>query len=169
VGYPLLDLARAGTPTMGIREYICLLQKTIEDYLHTAHGISHVPSEHTGVFLDTTTKIASIGVQVRHRLTTHGFALNVTRQPLTWFGQVVACGLDDVKAGCVEEAPGGGKVLRMVDEMVLVLNAFGRIFGREMVKLSAEDDRRVFDAISALETDAERMGECAPAPVVYRH
>lgn len=164
VGYPLLDLGRAGTSPTSIREYICRLQKTLEDYLHTAHGISHIPSEHTGVFLDRTTKIASIGVQVRHRLTTHGFALNVTRQPLSWFGQVVACGLDDVRAGCVEEASGGDKVLQMADEMGLVVNAFGRIFGREMVKLSAEEDISVFNAISALETDAERMGECTVAP-----
>ena len=168
VGYPLLDLARAGSPMMGIREYICRLQKTLEDYLHTAHGLSHVPSEHTGVFLNATTKIASIGVQVRHRLTTHGFALNVTRQPLPWFGQVVACGLSDVKAGCVEEAIDGNKPLRMVDEMGSVLDAFGRVFGREMVKLGVEDDRPMLDAISALETDAERMGDCPPSPSFIR-
>src|ERR1700722_12035372 len=93
VGYPLLDLSRT-SPVMGIREYICRLQKMLEMHLKEAHGLDGVPSEHTGVFLDKVTKVASIGVQVRHRLTSHGFAMNVTREPLAWFDRVVACGLD---------------------------------------------------------------------------
>lgn len=35
----------------------------------------------------------SIGVQVRHRITSHGFALNVTRDVDPWFKRIVACGI----------------------------------------------------------------------------
>ncbi|KAH9927490.1 chloroplast lipoate protein ligase [Epithele typhae] len=98
VGYPLLDLGRYGPP-MPIREYICRLDKTLKAHIREEHGVEAIPSEHTGVFLDHHTKVASIGVQVRHRLTTHGFAFNVTKEPLAWFDHIVACGLTDVKAG----------------------------------------------------------------------
>jgi len=81
VGYPLLDLSRY-SPTMGARDYVCRMQKTLELHLKEAHGITPAPSGHTGVFLDRTTKIASIGVQVRQRLTSHGFAMNITREPI---------------------------------------------------------------------------------------
>ncbi|OAX30765.1 hypothetical protein K503DRAFT_778040 [Rhizopogon vinicolor AM-OR11-026] len=77
------------------------MQRMIQSYLQRTHGITHVPSDHTGVFLDSATNIASIGVQVHHHLTTHGFVMNVTNEPLEWFGRVVACGLADVKAGCI--------------------------------------------------------------------
>jgi lipoyl(octanoyl) transferase len=56
VGYPLLDLART-SPPMGIRDYICRMQRMIQSYLQHTHGITHVPSDHTGVFLDSATKI----------------------------------------------------------------------------------------------------------------
>jgi lipoyl(octanoyl) transferase 2 len=156
VGYPLLDLAR-GSTVMGIREYICRLQKTLEEYLHAAHGLAHVQSEHTGVFLDAATKVGSIGVQVRHRLTTHGFALNVTREPLPWFDLVVACGLTDVKAGCVEVA--AGKVVDVGDEMGALVGSFGRVFEREMVRLDTGDGGAVSEAILELEKEADGMGD----------
>ena len=39
------------------------------------------------------TKIVSIGIQVRHRLTTHGFTMNVTKEPLARFDQLVPVNL----------------------------------------------------------------------------
>jgi lipoate-protein ligase B len=134
VGYPLLDLSRT-SPIMSVREYICRLQKTLEQHLREAHGIEPIVSEHTGVFLNPTTKVGSIGVQVRHRLTTHGFALNITREPLPWFAQVVACGLNDVRAGCIEEAEGKDVKVTVEDEIPGLVDVFGRVFGREMVMM----------------------------------
>lgn len=32
-------------------------------------------------------------MQVRHRVSSHGFALNVTREVDAWFGRIVACGI----------------------------------------------------------------------------
>ena len=155
VGYPLLDLSRT-SPTMGIRDYICRMQRTIETYLLEAHGIKHVPSDHTGVFLNPTTKVASIGVQIRHRLTTHGFAMNVTREPVGWFDQVVACGLDEVKAGCIETVT--GSKVTVGDVVPGVLNVFERMFERNMIKLVVEAAGEVGEAIAAVQEEAGKAG-----------
>lgn len=155
VGYPLMDLSRY-TPVMGARDYVCRMQKMIERYLRESHELQHVPSEHTGVFLDPMTKIASIGVQIRHRLTSHGFAFNVTREPLAWFDQVVACGLDNVRAGSVESAT--NKPVEMDVEFENVVDAFGRAYDREMVVLEPEKEGDVGRAILAMEAEALQAG-----------
>ncbi len=132
VGYPLLDLGRT-SPAIGIRDYICRLQRMLSLHLREAHGLTPKTSEHTGVFLSAHEKVASIGVQVRHRLTTHGFAMNITREPRAWFDEIVACGLADVKAASIEDATG-----RRVDvgmEVPGIVERFGRVMERQMVPL----------------------------------
>jgi len=141
VGYPLLDLgSRTSTststtrPAIGIREYICRLQRMLSLYLREVHGLTPTTlSELTGVFLSEKEKVASIGVQVRHRLTTHGFAMNVTREPRAWFDEIVACGLVDVKAASVESAT--GKKVDVGTEVPGVVDRFGRVMERQMVPL----------------------------------
>jgi lipoate-protein ligase B len=155
VGYPLVDLSRS-SPPMGIRDYICRMQKMLELHLQEVHAIEHSLCEHTGVFLDPVTKIGSIGVQVRHRLTTHGFALNITREPLSWFDRVVACGLDDVKAGCVEVVK--NKPVQVEDEILGLVGRFGHQFDRDMVKMNVGNEGEIGEAILAVEEDALRAG-----------
>ncbi|EDR15110.1 uncharacterized protein LACBIDRAFT_300933 [Laccaria bicolor S238N-H82] len=161
VGYPLMDLGRY-TPIMGAREYVCRMQKMLERHLDEAHGIKHCPSEHTGVFLDAKTKLASIGVQVRHRLTSHGFALNVTREPLAWFDKVIACGLDDVKAGSIETAKGAA--VGIEKEMAGLAEWFGRTYEREMMELDVKEEEEIGKAILALEKEAQALGNWNSTP-----
>ena len=161
VGYPLIDLSRY-TPTMGARDYVCRIQKLLQTYLLKSHAIQHSPSEHTGVFLDPTRKIGSIGVQIRHRLTSHGFALNITREPLSWFDQIISCGLIDVKAVSIES-----KLQKSIDidkEVSGIIEAFGDVFKRDMVKLDLKVGEEISQAILALEIDAEQAGEWPVAP-----
>ncbi|KAF9524060.1 hypothetical protein CPB83DRAFT_861822 [Crepidotus variabilis] len=161
VGYPLIDLSRY-TPTMGAKDYVCRLQKLLQNHLGESHGISSSPSEHTGVFLDPTTKIASIGVQVRHRLTSHGFAINITNEPLAWFNQIVACGLDDVRAGSIESKL--GQPINLHEEMLGLTKQFGRIFGRDMEQMDVRSQGEIGSAISALEKEAQEAGAWAIRP-----
>ncbi|KAF9458741.1 hypothetical protein BDZ94DRAFT_69914 [Collybia nuda] len=161
IGYPLLDLSRYA-PTMGARDYVCRMQKMLELHLKEAHSIPFIPLGHTGVFLDATTKIGSIGVQVRHRLTSHGFALNITQEPIPWFDQIVACGLEGVSAGSVEGAK--QKDVRVEDEIPGLVSRFGRVYGREMIKMKTEDEGEIGEAIATLEAEAEEAGNWLTNP-----
>jgi lipoyl(octanoyl) transferase len=139
---------------MGIRDYICRLQRMLTLYLREAHGLTPTTSEHTGVFLGAKEKVASIGVQVRHRLTMHGFAMNVTRESRAWFDEIVACGLADVKAVSVECATG-----REVDvgmEIPGIVDRFGRVMERQMVPLEMGSGE-LAELVYALEQESRKV------------
>ncbi|KAJ7184313.1 hypothetical protein C8R46DRAFT_1172566 [Mycena filopes] len=138
VGYPLIDLSRS-SPPMPVRDYVCRVQKMLELHLLEAHGIKHAPSDHTGVFLDANTKIGSIGIQVRHRLTTHGFSMNITQEPIPWFDQG-RCRLE-------------GLVSRL-----------GRMLDREFLPMRLAEEGEVGEAIVAAEKEALEAGDWAKAP-----
>ena len=162
VGYPLIDLARY-TPTIGTRDYVCRIQHMLKHYLRESHGLRSIDSEHAGVFLDSTTKIASIGVEVRHRMTSHGFAINVTQEPLAWFNQVVACGLDDVRAGSVESRL--GKRVVVDAEIPAIIQQFGEVFDREMEMMDPGKEHDIGAAIIALEKESQDIGSWARTPM----
>ncbi|KAJ7063507.1 hypothetical protein C8F01DRAFT_1133297, partial [Mycena amicta] len=161
VGYPLLDLARS-SPPVSVRDYVCRLQKALELHLLEAHGINHAPSEHTGVFLDALTKIGSIGVQVRHRLTTHGFAVNITNEPLPWFNQVVACGLSDVSAGSVENVK--HTEVDIHAEIPGLLRRFGSLLERDFQPMNLQQEGEIGELIMAAEEDALKAGPWLSSP-----
>ena len=168
VGYPLIDLGRT-SPPIAIRDYICLLQRTLKNVLASRHGIkpSAGPlSNEAGVFVDAgRTKLASVGVQVRHRLTTHGIAMNVNREPLQWFGQIVACGLEGVKAGCIQDKRTVGTgALGVEHEAKAFAEEFGKVFGREMKPLQEtnvedEDVADVKALVEVVEEISRRVNE----------
>ncbi|KAI0793317.1 chloroplast lipoate protein ligase [Abortiporus biennis] len=157
VGYPLLDLGRT-SPPMGIRDYICRMQKTLKSHLLDNHGIQSIPSDNTGVFLDEHTKIASIGVQVRHRLTTHGFSLNVTPEPKSWFKRVVACGLVGVDAGCIADATTLKEEVTVAGEIDGLVKKFGQVYERDMVKLDPVSEGEIGSLILSIEEEARKCG-----------
>ena len=165
VGYPLLDLGRY-SPTMGIRDYVCRMQKMLSSHLLEAHGIQSIPSDNTGVFLNEHTKIASIGVQVRHRLTSHGFAMNITSEPLSWFGRVIACGLVDVQAGCIADCSQTNKesTINVAGEIGGVVEKFGRFYEREMLKMKPEKEGELGELILTLEEAARASGSWLHEP-----
>lgn len=168
VGYPLLDLGRT-QPPIPVRDYVCFLQRTLKSLL-LRHGIKSDPGElmkdETGVFVDGgNVKLASIGVQVRHRLTTHGVAVNVTKEPLQWFENIVACGLVGVKAGCIEE-----RIMDVLSptpsvetEAHAFAKLFGQNFGRQMQPLidvtgdeATDEVRKVKEMIEEIEMLSEK-------------
>jgi lipoyl(octanoyl) transferase 2 len=161
VGYPLLDLGRT-SPAIGIRDYICNIQTSIKRFLADNYGIATTANDNTGVFLDEHTKIASIGVQVRHRLTTHGFSLNVTPEPYKWFEQVVACGLTDVKPGCIADA---GKCEASVPDCYPgLVRELSRAFERDMKPLIEESEPEIVQLIAEMNEEAIKAGDWPKAP-----
>jgi len=92
VGYPIMriDDVIAYLRTMERALIAALGDEGLEARNRPADGI-----EYTGVWVGER-KIASIGVHVSHRVTTHGFAVNVDNdmRPFEW---AVACGLHGVQ------------------------------------------------------------------------
>jgi lipoyl(octanoyl) transferase len=96
VGYPVIDLDNFFTD---IHKYMRLLEEsiilTLADYGISAGRIEGL----TGVWLDfvekrNPRKICAMGVKSSRWVTMHGFALNVTTD-LSYFGNIVPCGIDD--------------------------------------------------------------------------
>ena len=93
VGYPIV----AVDDVLG---YVRTLERALVQALHE-EGVPDARArpddgpDYTGVWVQER-KIASIGVHVRHGVTTHGWAANVDND-LTPFSWVVACGLDGVQ------------------------------------------------------------------------
>ena len=120
------------------------LEKLVASYSVPIHDLPH-----TGVFVSPTSKIASIGVQIRRRITMHGFSINVEEQTRKWFDQIVACGLDDVNATSVAaELKRLGQIepdreVRVDEAVERAVNLFGTQYGRKMEQLNEEDEYEV--------------------------
>jgi lipoate-protein ligase B len=93
VGYPILDLSAH-------RRDLHWYLRTLEAALIGALGRLGITADRragrTGVWVGGSRKIASIGVHVKHWVTWHGFALNVTTD-LSFFDRIVPCGMADVE------------------------------------------------------------------------
>jgi len=88
--------------------------------------------------------VASIGIHLRRRITSHGFAINVLPTPLKWFDLILACGLADVRATSLHDMIGKRALASGVLPSYLptvtdvargVIPGLERIFGRSMVDL----------------------------------
>ncbi|KAG8715155.1 hypothetical protein FRC11_005522 [Ceratobasidium sp. 423] len=160
--YPLLDLGRN---KVSIRDYICNLELSLREHLKTHYGLVHYPSEHTGVFLSPDEKIASIGVHVRHRLTTHGIAMNITKEPTAWFDQVVACGLDGVRAASIEGAT--GNQVSVAQEAQRFAEILARKMGRGIAPLD-QSHPAIWEIVQELEREAVAAGPWHNKPTALR-
>ena len=124
VGYPILDLGRW---KRDLHWYLRQLEQTLIDALEDLGLEAFRYPAYTGVWVgdaaDRTPagraagkvrKIASIGVHVSRWVTWHGFALNVTREPLRHFDLIVPCGIEEVRMTTLESeaAPHGAPEVR---------------------------------------------------------
>ncbi|GLB10238.1 hypothetical protein AtubIFM57258_006640 [Aspergillus tubingensis] len=104
VAYTILDLRRLGlTP----RCYIRLLENSVIDVLRE-YGVRGMVTEDPGVWVhgrkqhggseggegELPKKITAVGVHLRRHISSYGIGLNVTEEPMWWFRQIVACGLE---------------------------------------------------------------------------
>ena len=107
VGYPIVDLNRW---KRDLHWYLRQLEQTLIDALGELGLTSFRYPAFTGVWVGDESalddsgratgqvrKIGSIGVHVSRWVTWHGFALNVTDEPLRNFDLIVPCGIDEVR------------------------------------------------------------------------
>jgi lipoate-protein ligase B len=125
VGYPLIDLDRAGRDLHAyLRRLEEVLILTVAEFGLTA-GRS---AERTGVWVGPR-KIASIGVAVRQWLTWHGFALNVAEQH-DGFAAIVPCGLYGVEMTSL--AGETGRDVTLDEVMDPLVHHFAAVFDRPL-------------------------------------
>jgi lipoyl(octanoyl) transferase len=153
VGYPVIDLKRHR------RDLHWYLRQVEEGLVRGVAAFGVAGGRHagyTGVWVgdgDPATpafvprrKLASIGVHARDWVTWHGFALNVTHEPLRYFDLVVPCGIAGVEMTAVAREAGRDVSVEAVADAVAP--AFADVFAltpadlpvtelREMVAASA--------------------------------
>jgi lipoyl(octanoyl) transferase len=154
VGYPIFDL-RSFTDDKGQRktmfpvEYVrrleeCLIRLCLDCQIPT----ERVPGM-TGVWTSPTLatparvrhresgKIAAIGVHISRGVTSHGFALNVSNEPLDYFPLIVPCGIATKPVTSIEKETGSAPDL---DDLAHKLTAhFGRVFNSQIVWVDTLD------------------------------
>ena len=132
VGYPILDLEKFYTD---IGKYLRNLEevaiRVLSDY-GIAAGRS--PGE-TGVWIEPEAKgrarkIMAIGVRCSRWITMHGFALNVNTD-LSYFGNIVPCGIQDKQVTSIERELGRAVSMEEVKEKWKT--RFKEVFGVELV------------------------------------
>lgn len=101
VGYPIMRTANVVEHVRAMERAMvgALADEGIEARTRPDDG-----PDYTGVWVGEA-KIGAIGVHVQRRVSTHGFAINVTND-LSPFGWVVACGLSDVTTTSVAVVTG---------------------------------------------------------------
>jgi lipoyl(octanoyl) transferase len=76
-------------------------------------------------------KIAAIGIHLARWVTTHGFALNVTDEPLAHFPGIVPCGITDGGVTSMERLL--GRRLAVEEVARALVPRFAAAFGREII------------------------------------
>jgi lipoate-protein ligase B len=102
VAYPLCDLKNlklrlsddVRNTSIGVRNFVNSIEEVIIRLLTNDFNIFQVSrTDDTGVWVESQRKIAAIGIQVRHGITSHGFALNCNTD-LQWFDNIIPCGIE---------------------------------------------------------------------------
>lgn len=127
VGYPILDLDRHFTD---IHKYLRFLEeviiRTVADYGFEAGRIDGL----TGVWVGEL-KICAMGIRCSRWVTMHGFALNVNTD-LSYFSNIVPCGIQDKAVTSLQELTGNHIELQEVKERIVF--HFSEVFETPIVK-----------------------------------
>jgi lipoyl(octanoyl) transferase len=116
VGYFLLDLRRYG---QDLHRYLRWIEELLVELLARYEIAATTRAGLTGVWV-ADRKIASIGVGVRHWITMHGFALNVSGD-LAPFDAITPCGIPDVTMTSIEKETGWVRRLESVANLMAQL------------------------------------------------
>ena len=131
VGYPILNL---DPDRRDVKAYVTDLEEALIRTLASL-GIAAARSPRkdrvTSVWVGND-KIAAIGVHISRWITTHGFALNVTNEPLAHFGGIVPCGITDGGVTSIERVLGRAPSLQEI--AAALLPRFAEVFGREIIE-----------------------------------
>ncbi|MGA2875760.1 MAG: lipoyl(octanoyl) transferase LipB [Nitrososphaerales archaeon] len=121
--YPIISLQDY---SLGIKQYVQKLERVLVDTL-TQFGISSEGrlGQDTGVWIDGSRKIASIGIATSHWTTYHGFALNVNTD-LSFFERIRPCGFDSTVMTSMSKEL--GKLIDMNEVKDKIVSCFSETF-----------------------------------------
>ena len=139
VGYPIVDLKRH---RKDLHWYLRQVEQALIDGIAPFGLAGGRSAGYTGVWVGdgegegfvARRKLASIGVHARDWVTWHGFALNVTTEPLRYFDLIVPCGIAGVDMTAVSRELGR-------DVTVAAVAARGRACVRPRLRPDACDAR----------------------------
>ena len=130
VGYPVLNLS---PDRRDVKRYVTDLEEVLIRAL-ADFGIrgerSTLKERVTSVWVGND-KIAAIGVHLSRWITTHGFALNVTDEPLPFFRGIVPCGITDGGVTSLERAL--GRRISIEEATSSVSEHFAQVFGKDII------------------------------------
>ena len=144
VGYPIFDL-RSFADEQGHRKTLYPVEfvRRLEEVLIRTCLDYGIPTERvpgmTGVWTQGAqqAKIAAIGVHISRGVTSHGFALNVTNEPLEYFPLIIPCGIATKPVTSLEKQMGTAPQL---DDVAHKLTGhFGRVFQSQIVWVDTLD------------------------------
>ncbi|VDK55088.1 unnamed protein product [Cylicostephanus goldi] len=96
--YPIFNLKHIAPRPVGVKKYVEMLEQVVIDCASKDFNISNVGrTQHTGVWVGQTKKLAALGIAVSHGVSYHGLAMNCNTD-LSWFDHVVACGIEGAEA-----------------------------------------------------------------------
>ncbi len=133
VGYPILHLKSLG---LTARSFVQALEETILTTLRH-YGIDGFRQRGTaGVWIDSTHKIASIGVRIRRGVTYHGFSLNVGLDvdPTDF---TVLCGMPEARMVSLGELVSVPVSVASVKE--IVARSFEEVFGVTLERCTLDE------------------------------
>lgn len=128
VGYPILNLRRIGDGTVGLKDYVHLLEQAVIDTIADWGIRGGRMDGATGVWIEGERKICAIGVRASKFVTMHGFALNVTTD-LNYFNHINPCGFVD--KGVTSMAKELRREVEMEEVKKSFVGHFERLFGLE--------------------------------------
>ena len=140
VGYPILRLA-AGR--RDVKRYVSDLEEVLIRTLAgfgIAAGRSDRRDRVTSVWVGNA-KIAAIGIHIARWVTTHGFALNVTDEPLPRFAGIVPCGITDGDVTSIQRVLGTAPPFDAL--IARLLPHFAAVFGREVAFVPSPAPREI--------------------------
>ncbi len=131
VGYPILNLT---FHRQDLHWYLRQLEAVLIRVLQ-AYGLAAQRQPGlTGVWLYGA-KVAALGIQVKHWVTMHGFALNVCPD-LAGFASIVPCGIADQPVGSLNQFL---PRLTLPEVIPLVAESFAAVFGLKLVLADPAD------------------------------
>ncbi|XP_063901550.1 octanoyltransferase-like [Zophobas morio] len=104
--YPILDLSFF---KKNVKWYVNAIEQVVIDTCKD-FNVESRRTEHPGVWIDDTKKIASVGIALSNWITSHGFALNVDVDQF-WFQHIIPCGLEGKKITSLKDELSGANVV----------------------------------------------------------